>query len=126
MEIKASSFKLRANAPEGRKAISYQLNSTQLDGFHQALNETGLAIENGVEASLGLFDTNLVGGHTERRRCFGLGANFFQGRLLEDGRSQRGDGKKGGLAVSLSVMEGAFESKSGMRKKKGGGWRLSF
>jgi hypothetical protein len=25
MEIKASSFKLRANAPEGRKAISYQL-----------------------------------------------------------------------------------------------------
>jgi uncharacterized protein YdhG (YjbR/CyaY superfamily) len=24
MEIKASSFKLRANAPEGRKAISYQ------------------------------------------------------------------------------------------------------
>jgi hypothetical protein len=27
MEITAFSFKLRANAPEGRKAISYQLNA---------------------------------------------------------------------------------------------------
>jgi hypothetical protein len=45
MEIKSSSFKLPANAPEGRKAISYQLDLSgqalllpQDEAFHPAVN----------------------------------------------------------------------------------------
>ena len=33
-EILASSFRLRANAPEGRKAISYQLGVRDADPAH--------------------------------------------------------------------------------------------
>jgi hypothetical protein len=38
MEIKASSFKLRADVPEGRKAISYQPETRQYNGTNRSVD----------------------------------------------------------------------------------------
>ena len=62
-----------------------------LHRFHEAFNEAGVAVENGVETALGLLDPDLVGGHRQGGGGFGLGRNLFQEKLLEDGKSEMGE-----------------------------------
>jgi hypothetical protein len=81
-----------------------------------------MAVEDGVEASFRLLDADFVGGHGHRRGGFGLGINFFQGRLLEEGRSKTAAPARWGLGRSAvgdgGLMEGGKWKVEGLEKRK--------